>query len=182
MTPGFTLIELLVVICIVAITTALVLPRVWQWQREARIGNLLGTRGAVHSAAMIVHAAALSRSGSPDAAPCAGGGGTADNRLEGRGSVCTEHGLVRTQHGYPASVSADESGPPGILGAAGLGTVFGARAQQLRDEGYAVTVAQGTTTIARADAPDPAHCSFTYTEPAAARAAATISPGVVSGC
>jgi len=179
---GFTLIELVVVIAVVVITVAMVLPRVWHWQREARIGNLNGTRGAVHSAAMIVHAGLLARRGIPDSAPCPGGGGTADNRLAGPGSVCTEHGLVRTLHGYPASIPPGTTDAPGILGAAGLGTTFNATTEQLRADGYLVIAAGGTTTVARADAPDPARCSFTYAEPKAERAAPTVSPSVISGC
>jgi len=178
---GFTLIELVVVISIVAVTAAVVLPRVWHWQREARIGNLNGTRGAIHSAAMIVHAAALARRGVPDAQPCPNGG-MADNQLAGPGTVCTEHGLVRTQHGYPASIPPGTTDAPGILGAAGLGTVFNATGEQLRAEGYLIVAAGGTTTVARADAPDPARCSFSYAEPKTPRTAPSVSLAVISGC
>jgi len=181
MDKGFTLIELLVVICIVAITTAVALPRFWHMQREARIGHLNGVRGAVHAGAMLVHAALLSRKDVADVMPC-GQGPAADNRLEGTGTVCTEHGLVQTRNGYPASVMPGTQAMPGILGAAGIGTVFNPSAEQLMAEGYAVSVVAGTTTIARADAPSPAQCSFTYTEPMAARTAATISPSVITGC
>ena len=159
MNTGFTLIELVVVIAIVAITTAMVLPRVWAWQRAARIGNLQYVRGAVHSSAILVHAAMLARGGRPDAAPCPAGGDIADNTIDGPGTLCTEGGLVHTMHGYPAS--ADE---------------------QLGRQGYDVTVAGAVTTIARADAPQPAECSFTYTAPLVARTAASISPALVSGC
>ncbi len=182
MPQGFTLIELMVVISIVAIMVAVALPRVWHWQRAARVGNLLGTRGAVVSAATIVHAAMLAHRGQPDAAPCPGGGGTADNRLDGPGTVCTESGLVRTQFGYPASIPPGNDAAPGVLGAAGLGAQFNADAEQLRAQGYEVIVAAGATTVARADAPDPARCRFTYTEPAAANAAASMSPAVLAGC
>ena len=67
-------------------------------------------------------------------------------------------------------------------GAAGIGSVFGANTEQLRAQGYAVSVAGPVTTIARADAPTPAQCSFTYTEPLVARTAAPISTTVISGC
>jgi len=176
---GFTLIELVVVIAIVAITSAMVLPRVWHWQREARIGQLNYARGVVHTAAMLIHSATLSRDGRPDLSPCPAGGGTADNALDGAGSVCTEDGLVRTQHGYPASAAP---GTPGIVAAAGLGSVFNAKAEQLRAQGYEVRVDGPVTTISSVGAPDPARCSFTYTEPPAARTAATISVSVLSGC
>jgi MSHA pilin protein MshA len=181
MHQGFTLIELAVVIAIVAVTTAMVLPRVWDWQRQARIGNLNYVRGAVHSASTLVHAAVIARDGRPDGAPCPGGGGTATNASIGRGTVCTDHGLVRTLHGHPASVAPGDS-LPGILGAAGVGTVFRASAEQLRAQGFDVSVAGPRTTIARADAPRPADCSFTYSEPLVARTAASISMSVVTGC
>lgn len=178
---GFTLIELMVVICIVAIAIAMALPRMLELQRKARIGHLNGARGAVHAASTLVHAALLSRGAKPDAAACPGGG-IADNRLEGDGSFCTEHGLIRTRHGYPASVPLGAPGRPGIVAMAGIGTVFAASAADLRAEGYEVAVADGTTSIARADASEPSQCRFTYTEPKAARAAATISASVISGC
>jgi MSHA pilin protein MshA len=181
MNQGFTLIELMVVICIVAVTTSLVLPRVWHWQREARVGNLNYTRGVVHSAATLVHAAVWARNDQPDAGPCPAGGGTADNRAAGPGTLCTEAGMVRTQHGYPASAPLD-AGMPGILGAAGLGGASIVTADGLRAQGYAVSVAHGVTTLQRIDAPAPAQCSFTYTEPLVARTAASISPAVLSGC
>lgn len=181
MTAGFTLIELVVVIAIVAITTSLVLPRVWQWQRNARVGHLGFARGAVHSSSTLVHAKLLARGGAADTAPCAGGA-AADNKTDGAGTVCTEHGLVRTMHGYPASVAPGSGGVPGILGAAGIGTVFNATPDMLRAEGYAVSVSGATTMISRADAPDPSACRFTYTEPLVARTAASISPLVTSGC
>ncbi len=181
MNQGFTLIELVVVISIVAITVSLVLPRVWAWQRQARIGHLSYARGAVHSSSMLIHSALLARDGRPDATRCAGGA-IADNRIDGPGTVCTEHGLVQTLNGYPASVEPGSSSAPGILAAAGIGTVFNADAEQLRAEGYAVTVAGGITTIARADAPTPAQCSFRYIESLVARTAASISPTVTTGC
>lgn len=181
MNQGFTLIELVVVIAIVAITVSMVLPRVWFWQRQARIGHLNYARGAVHSSATLVHSALLTRNGTPDTTPCAGGG-TADNRLEGRGTVCTEHGLVQTLNGYPASVAPGSAGAPGILGAAGIGTSFNASTAELRAEGYDVRVANGVTTISRADAPAPAQCSFTYIESLVARTAASISQSVITGC
>ena len=179
MNMGFTLIELVVVICIVAVLAAVLMPRIMYLKREARIGHLNGARGAVHSAATLIHSALLTRGGTPDAAPCPGGGGTADNSPLGRGSVCTEHGLIQTQHGYPASLLP---GQAGILAAAGIGSGFNLDAAALRAEGYVVTVAAGVTTVSRADAPTPAACSFTYTEPPVARTAASISQSVISGC
>ena len=181
MSEGFTLIELVVVICIVAVTISVLLPRVWYWQRQARIGHLNYARGAVHAAQALVHAKLLAQGGTPDSTACTGGG-VADNRTEGRGTVCTEAGLVQTLNGYPGSIAPNSPGSPGILGAAGIGTSFNATAAQLQADGYSVTVANGVTTISRADAPTPAQCFFTYTESLVARTAASISPSVITGC
>jgi MSHA pilin protein MshA len=181
MYQGFTLIELAVVVSIVAITIAVMLPRVWYWQREARVGNLNGTRGAVQSAATLVHAALLSRRGEADAEPCAAGTAAATNRLEGWGTLCTESGLVQIRNGYPASVPFGDV-PPGILGVAGVGPAFHSSREQLLSQGFEVRVDGPVTTISRADAPTPAQCSFTYTESLVARTAASISPSLTSGC
>lgn len=181
MQQGFTLIELTVAIVALAFLTAWMLPRVWDTQRKARIGNLQHLRGTMHATATVVHAAMLAQGGRPDTVPCPGGGGTADNRLEGRGTFCTEAGLVQTMHGYPASVRPGDA-LPGILGAAGVGTVFRASDEQLRAQGYAVGVSGPRTTVSRADAPDPAACGFTYTEPLVARTAASMSTATVHGC
>ena len=131
--------------------------------------------------ATMVHAALVTRAEQPDVMPCPAGGAPGDNRLVGVGTLCTEHGLVKTRNGYPAS-TALAAGLPGIVGAAGIGTLFDPSAEQLRAEGYLVDVAGPVTTFSRADASMPSLCKFTYTEPPAARTAATVSAPVVSGC
>ena len=178
---GFTLIELVVVIAIVAVLIAAALPRMSELQRQARIGHLNSARGAVYMSSTLVHATLIARMEKPDAAPCPAGGAPGDNRLVGSGTLCTEHGLVRTRNGYPASTPL-ATGLPGIVAAAGIGTVFDPTPEQLRAEGYVVDVAGPVTTFARADAPTPSLCKFTYTEPLAARTAATVSAALVSGC
>jgi MSHA pilin protein MshA len=86
---------------------------------------------------------------------------------------------VRTSNAYPASTAL---GTPGIVSAAGIGGAFVPTTASLAAEGYAIGVAGGVTTFQRIDAVVPATCSFTYSEPAAAGAAATFSPAVVTGC
>lgn len=184
MNRGFTLIELVVVIAIVAVLAAVALPRFAGLQRDARVGHLTSVRGAVAAASTLAHAKVLARNGQPDSTPCAGGG-LADNRPTEAGTLCTENGLIALWHGYPATraiVPAGNSEPPGIVSAAGLGTVFRPTPAELRSEGYGVSVAGPTTTIARADATRPALCSFSYTQAPAPGSAASISSLQTSGC
>ena len=192
MNKGFTLIELVVVIAIVAVLAAVALPRFASLQRDARVGHLTSVRGAVAAASTLAHAKVLTRNGQPDSSPCAGGG-SADNRPSGAGTLCTENGLIALWNGYPATLAilpttlpttlpTDGAEPPGIVSAAGLGTVFRPTLAELRSEGYAVSVSGPTTTIARADARQPALCSFNYRQAPAAGSAATISSLQTAGC
>ncbi|MEO8312175.1 MAG: type II secretion system protein [Caldimonas sp.] len=177
---GFTLIELVVVLTIVAVLAAIALPRFVDLQRDARIGHLQGARGAVASAATLVHSAVLARRGVADTVACPASPGVfADNSLAGAGTACTEAGIVRTHHAFPASTAI---GTAGIVSAAGIGGAFVPTAANLAADGYAVAVAAGVTTFQRIDAAVPANCSFTYSEPAAAGAAATFSAAVTTGC
>lgn len=176
--PGFTLIELAVALSIMTILVAVMLPRFAELQRSARIGNLRGLHGSLTARVMLVHTAAKLGDGQRDLKACAGGG-FANNQLTGPGTVCTVGGLVHTLHGYPASTAL---GTAGVVAASGASTVFNPSEAQLKADGYRVSMAGGTTTFARADARDPAQCSFTYTQALDARTAAAISVPLLTGC
>lgn len=149
---GFTLIELIMVIVILGILAAVALPKFADLGGDARRATLQGALGAVKSAAAIVHAKALAE----------GKTATSDDSE----SVSLEGTAITLKFGYPNAATIDE--------AAGVSATD-----------YHIAVASGVSTIsATKDGGTSAvsNCNFTYTPPASAGAAPTISVGVFTGC
>jgi MSHA pilin protein MshA len=172
---GITLIELSVALSLLAVLAAVLLPRIAQLQRAARVGELRYLQGIVSARTMLVHSAVRLRQASPDSAPCTGGG-IADNHAQGIGTVCTEAGLVPVLHGYPTAL------PAGDGSAARAARHFHLSEAEFRTERFGVRAEPGRTHFMRLDAPQPEGCAFTYSQALDATTAAAISVPVTSGC
>lgn len=144
--PGFTLIELIVVIVILAILTAVALPRFINVQAQARIAKMNGAVGAIKSAAVMSHALLI-----------ANGYETNYNANPSSPDINVEGVDVDYAYGYPTSAV--------ILPLAGIGgtTATGAGPAAVGDY-YVVSNSGGVLTLA----PDSSHtsCTFVYTQAA----------------
>jgi MSHA pilin protein MshA len=142
---GFTLIELIIVITIIAILTAVALPRYVQMQRDARAAKAQAFYGAMKSAAALARARCeLDLAGAPGAT-CTAVGGTAN--MDGT--------LVTMLNRYPTANAA------GIIAA--LGVVAANENVTITAGGAA---AGSTISIQVNGATALANCQASYTSPA----------------
>jgi MSHA pilin protein MshA len=110
-----------------------------------------------------------------DVAACPINLGPAPDPANNTGNLCTEAGRISIVNQYPTADLA------GIVSAAGLTSEFPATAGGLTANGFNTTTAAGVLTI-EVTGNASATCSFTYTPPAAAGAAAIISAVTTAGC
>ena len=88
MRKGFTLIELVVVMVILGILAAFAIPKFYDFSKQARIADLNGLQGAINSASVTAHGAAL-----------------ALNQNGATGVVPMEGTNVSLVNGYPSSAT-----------------------------------------------------------------------------
>ena len=166
---GFTLIELVVVISIIAILSAVALPRYINLQTQARVAKLNAFLGSMKSAAVLAHAGCLvDLAGLTTPTTCTATAGTVN--MEGVN--------VLMDNQYPAANTLTVTNTGGILLAAQLSDP-GATSP----DGYSASLAGTVLTITLNGAATPANCSFTYTAATAAPfVAAAFSVPTITGC
>lgn len=176
---GITIVEVIVVVVAIGLIAALALPHLGSRQREQRLAKLHAARGAVQSAAALMHGVALARHKQPQPTCAAAGFGANPPWLNaaGHGNLCTDLSRVQVALLYPAPTLA------GIVASAGLVPVAGTpSAAQLAVEGFEVRSAAGELHVQVAGGRDVAACSFVYRAPQALGEAPEVGAPVISGC
>lgn len=176
---GITTVEVIVVVVAIGLIAALALPHLSSRQREQRLAKLHAARGAVQSAAALMHGVALARHNQPQPTCTATGFGANPPWLNaaGNGNLCTDHSRVQVALLYPAPTLA------GIVASAGLVPVAGTpSAEQLAVEGLEVRSSAGELRVLVSGGSDASGCAFVYRAPRSLGEAPSIGAAVTSGC
>lgn len=176
---GLTIVEVIVVAVAIGLVAALALPHLGQRHREQRVAKLHMARGAVQSAAALMHGVALARHGQAQPACAAAGFGANPPWLNaaGNGNLCTDSSRVQIALLYPAPTLA------GIVASAGLVPVAGTpSASQLAVEGFEVRSSAEGLRVQVSGGSDAAQCAFVYRAPGALGEAPVIGAATTTGC
>ncbi len=176
---GITIVEVVVVIVAIGLIAALALPHLGGRQREQRLAKLHAARGAVQSAAALMHGVAQARHNQPQPTCAAAGFGANPPWLNaaGSGSLCTDHSRVQVALLCPAPTLA------GIVASAGLVPVVGTPSSaQLAVEGFEVRSAAGELQVLVGGGRDAAQCSFVYRAPRTLGEAPEVGAPATRGC
>lgn len=134
---GFTLIELVVVISILAVLSAIALPRFAALQTEARIAKMNGALASIKAAAMLAHSLQIAQNLSPNSAVT----------MEG------PTGNIAMANGYPTTALTSIGKAAGLVDDSGNAV-----------SGYLPVTTSGLVFTVTPDSGHP-NCSVTYTVP-----------------